>query len=458
MKGQPQERSYNWTAAVLWPVERRVKMIGPDKMTEKLQGMTAEEGKHDECVALARAITTQLLSQSHTRLRRSSTNSFGPKELSLSSNSAASLLQCLQTLGENVLIQQFLACDVSRFITSGTFQEQLISLLSSLSVMDVKSILMGIVKNSITHHHHNDCCFLFRKLFEYAPSSPSPPEFLALCKSLTLLFCKRLAANRHQNYLSVRSINAMLEALLGIKEATLLSEFLVTAASATCIPNLIGDVSFSDMIIAITKALGWKVLAQGLRALFNGCRHNDDIPIFCHFLVRLVPGLSLSLTVDEEQQLVCETLSIIVISVIREGKERFDHWNKRRNDTVPFLPLMKLAVVYKLDSTLRSLIAAFLIHPDHYPLHLLVESVVSAGLWAGEGRGTALCEAAVAEILAFIDTELKKPEPRGRSKKAIEERESRQKLRHIKVTLSNTGSGELPNQHPLAKKAKLSVD
>ena len=147
---------------------------------------------------------------------------------------------------------------------------------------------------------------------------------------------------------------------------------------------------------------------------------------------------------------------------LHEGKDRFDHWNVRRG-TVPIIPLLKLGVVLELNSSLRNLLAALLKHPDRYPLQSLLDSAVEVCHWAGEERGSTLSQAVVEEICTYIDTELAKPEPQGRSKKAIEEREHRQHLRIYKTVLPTSFAQAAPtsgmsssNQPPHAKRKKIS--
>ena len=300
--GATVDRFYHWTAVIFWPIENRLKMIGLNRLTEKLKEMIGDEegelstSKHEKCLKLAQAIIFEIISQSntHSRCIREFTT-----------DSSTTLLQCLLTLGDVSLIQQFAKCDVS-YIDSSV----ILSLCKHLSVNDVEPILLRIIEKG---DHLNNCCILFGKLFEYVHTSRSSSEFLALCKRLVPLFFKSLSSNS-SCYLSTCSVKTLLQALQ--VEPSLLSEFLTLIASRVNIDTLIGDMGFAELIVSISQVCGWKCLAHGLTNLFTKCcKNNDDIPLFCNFLTHLVPA-SLSITVDEEQRYVCEALFNTVVQVI----------------------------------------------------------------------------------------------------------------------------------------------
>ena len=408
-EGASVERWYKWTALILWPLKRRLMNIGCDKMTFKLKAAVIDRttplggSEKNESLELARDLVR---SDGHT------------------SDSAISLLKCLQALGVTELIREFLSSKISDHMIYKEFRNEAFTLCStSVGWETIRPSLLAMVNSA---QHFLSCYELIQHLFAISLETPSATEPKSLCKELAVAFVQAVSnKGKYDAYNTDAGIN-MLKVLLSLGDAALVSQFLVFLASASYeryseVTMFLTSQPFVEQLLAIGKGLGWETLQPGLAALFKNIS-SANISQYCEFLCKLV---CLEDLLPPLQKPICRCLMDTIIKVVITEQDfdpkatnqphRFgtpwDYKQEQQRRAANMMrsrefvrALLKLLVVLEYDTKITGGVTdAFLRQPNRYPVStVVVPALEDLRSWLGDDKRSAIIPI-VAHFISVVE-------------------------------------------------------
>ena len=401
-EGASVERWYKYTAFILWPVKRRLMIIGCDKMTSKLKNVVLDRttpltgSERKENLELARDLVS---SAGHT------------------SSSAQSLLQCLLTLKENELIRDFLSGKISHYMRDKKFREVTFTLCCSCITWDIiRPSLLAMMKQA---DNFAACCELIHELFTLSLKNPTTVEPKLLYKELASCFVVALssAGKKYESSTPDHGV-CMLQVLQTIGDVGLVSLFFTVLASTSGSYHYYADITkflrsqpFLEQVLAIGRTLGWELLTPGLQTIFKNAS-SSNITVYCDFLCKLACHEDAS----SPQKLACKDIMNIIINVLTaeqdldhnvpsqslrwgymQGQFRDSNTTRSREFVHNILKLL-VGLEYPVQGT-NSVINAFLRQPNRYPLDTVVAPALEdLRSWLGDDK----CRSIIPIVAYFI--------------------------------------------------------
>ena len=185
-EGATVEKWYKYAALLLWPLRKRVAVLGVECMIKRLEraatGQATSKGTEEwrKCVELAGDIVTQ------SKVARQEP----------SSKSSATLLGCLQILEERQLVSEFLdaialSCSSSH-LECPSFCNQLMSVGSTFGWKIIQPGIKGLFSKLVSNNDEV-CCQLLWKLTIANSSAETAQDQKDTCKELAGIIVKHLS-------------------------------------------------------------------------------------------------------------------------------------------------------------------------------------------------------------------------------------------------------------------------
>ena len=333
------EKTYRMCCLLLWPVKRRIAVLGLDYMTEKLNAMIADplmlENK-TACVELAQDLVEH--------------------SSKIGTESALTLFHCLVTLKEDKLLKSFLA---TGFKSCFYDDSQPFSFSDTVGWQSIEQCLLALMRQRC----FDQCFIAISKLCALHGSEPT-----ALGRKLAKIFIE----SGYPYSPSVHASVALLKCLKEFKEFELTSKFLCFLSNQADRYCFIADRSFTVLLAEIGRDMSWKMLEPFLLAV---CQNIDELELkeYSEFLSDLVP-FNQVLGITTEQRDVCLQLLKTIIEhcqVSIDTLEEYDNimrYPARRKEFL--LNLLKLCVT--LNCEMQSLMKAVLHETNLYPLATVI--------------------------------------------------------------------------------------
>ena len=368
------EKTYRMCCLLLWPVKRRIAVLGLDYMTKKLNAMIADplmlENK-TACVELAQDL-----------MEHSS---------EIGTESAVTLFHCLVTLKEDELLKSFLATGCESCFYDDDFCSQLFSVSDIVGWQSIEQCLLALMRKE---HWYipNVCCIAISKLYALPGSEP-----IALGRKVAKVFVESGYSP------SVDESITLLKCLKEFNEFELTSQFLLSNAPRHY--HFINDNIFTALLTEIGRDMSWKVLEPFLLAVFQEEMDESWLISYCEFLSDLVPFNKI-LSITTEQRDVCLQLLMTIIKKFSSEcylrSWTLSHVHNRKEF---LLNLLKLCVT--LNCEMQSLMKAVLRETNLYQLATAVVPALQEihSLVSGEGlvNVSRLVSFCVSELISVED-------------------------------------------------------
>ena len=339
------EKTYRMCCLLLWPVKRRIAVLGLDYMTEKLNAMIADplilENK-TACVELAQDLVEH--------------------SSKIDTESTVTLFHCLVTLKEDELLMSFLATGCESCFYDDDFCSQLFSLSDTIGWQSIEQCLLALMKQRGTA---SKCCIAISKLCALPGSEP-----IALGKKLAKIFVENMEGGHSP---SVDASVALLKCLKEFNEFELTSQFLTFIARHPY--DFIQNKIFVALLVELGRDMSWKMLEPFLLAVFQ--KEMDELLLksYCEFLSDLVPFNQVLGITTEQRDICLQLLMTIIRKVSSEKGETSSCRHLYKCNCGPrskefLLNLLKLCVT--LNCEMQSLMKAILRKAYLYPLATVI--------------------------------------------------------------------------------------
>ena len=333
------EKTYRMCCLLLWPVKRRIAVLGLHYMTKKLNAMIADTlmlENRTACVELAQDL-----------VKHSS---------KIGTESAVTLFHCLVTLKEDKLLMSFLATGCEICFYDNNFCSQLFSVSDIVGWQSIEQCLLALMRKE-RWYIPDVCCIAISKLYALPGSEP-----IALGRKVAKVFVESGYSP------SVDASITLLKCLKEFNEFELTSQFLLSNAPRHY--HFINDKIFTALLIEIGRDMSWKVLEPFLLAVFQKEMDESRLISNCEFLSDLVPFNKI-LSITTEQRDVClQLLMTIIRKVYSECYLRSWTLSHVHNRKEFLLNLLKLCVT--LNCEMQSLMKAVLHETNLYPLATVI--------------------------------------------------------------------------------------
>ena len=185
--------------------------------------------------------------------------------------------------------------------------------------------------------------------------------------------------------ISGEACESLLQSLLKISDARLVSEGLKVTLDISC-KSLITSNSFSDIVLAIGRTLGWNVLKAPLVATFRSTsRCSSSIADCCKFLQRVCTD---DHPLDDAQRVVCRRLARIIVHELSHAPDSMFQYITKYGTGFRIgeylLPLFACLISLDSNKTLLSLVKDICTKPNRYPIQVTLAPLCEKFYFCGK--------------------------------------------------------------------------
>ena len=360
------------------------------------------------------------------------------------------LLQSLVKLGDARLIAEGLkfifTSSSAALLSRAHFSDEIISMSRTCGWSVLKAPLEAIVKKVCAQAEGIvDCC----KFLEHISSSQPSDEQKDACQCLTSAIISALSDANAQSwprcgYASTDSYDSLIESLLKIGNASLITEGLKLALNSSSRSQLIDRASFVEKILSIGSTYEWDVLKDPFECLVAKLpKTSGELIEYCKFLQRIsgsVPHTP-SPPLSAVQKDICRALASAIVAALSAEKDAIWFCTTERI----LFPLVRSLITLEDDSTLLCLVKAVVVQPYRYPVRLALAPLCEKLYKGGNEAFELLRTHCISSLKAATD---KKHIRRGCEKEVARERKAAvRRLRKLHRVSSQQASDSDSDYH-----------